>query len=457
MFERVRSRIQAASRYSSDRWLYAWGLGYAAVGAGSLLVPLYAITLGAGPFVVGLIESLAGLAGIPGALIWGRLADRTGQRRTFVTISLFGTAAVLAVFPFIDTPTSVVVLNGILWFMVAAASPVVTVFMLENQTRSAWDRRIGLLNAYQRYGWVGGLLGGTLWLGTIARLQSTVQAQRSLFILCAGAAGLAVPLVFLWLPAKATTSAKRLTRTSHVGRIVASSGRYVKLIPYVPSRAVGSIASVDARRLLGRLTPDLRRYLLISLVFYIGFAIFFGPLPVYLTVEGLSSSTIFGLFIVSSLASAVIFVPVGRWSTVRGPKWLQTRALSIRALLFPAIGLLGLIASLALRVIGFGIGFALIGFTWAIIAVTGAGLVSRIAPERIRGEALGIYTAVAGLGGGVGGILGGMLARVFTYQATFGVAGVTVLLSILLLMVWSPPVDDADRSDPFTLEVESNE
>lgn len=154
MFEAVRARIERVSRYSSDRWLYAWALGYAAIGAASLLVPVYALVLGADPFVVGLVEATAGLAGVPGALLWGRLADRTGQRRTFVIITLVGTGIVLAIFPFVDTLSFVVTANAVLWFTVAAATPVVTLFMIEGVPEREWEARIGLLNAYQRYGWV---------------------------------------------------------------------------------------------------------------------------------------------------------------------------------------------------------------------------------------------------------------------------------------------------------------
>ncbi|MFC6989855.1 hypothetical protein ACFQJD_16205 [Haloplanus sp. GCM10025708] len=60
------SAVAAASEHRSDRWLYAWALGYAAIGAASLLVPLYAIELGADPFVASALEATAGLAGVPG-------------------------------------------------------------------------------------------------------------------------------------------------------------------------------------------------------------------------------------------------------------------------------------------------------------------------------------------------------------------------------------------------------
>jgi len=43
----------------TDRWLLAWGFGYVAVGAASLLIPLHALALGGGALVVGLLASTA--------------------------------------------------------------------------------------------------------------------------------------------------------------------------------------------------------------------------------------------------------------------------------------------------------------------------------------------------------------------------------------------------------------
>ena len=47
-----------------DRWLYAWALGYVPVGLASLLVSLYALSLGASAFDVGLLASTAAFAGV---------------------------------------------------------------------------------------------------------------------------------------------------------------------------------------------------------------------------------------------------------------------------------------------------------------------------------------------------------------------------------------------------------
>ncbi|WP_251343150.1 MFS transporter [Haloplanus halophilus] len=437
----VRRFVAGLSRHASDRWLYAWALGYAAVGAASLLVPLYAVALGADPFVVGLVEAAAGLAGVPGALVWGRLADRTGNRRGFVLGGLFGAGVVLALFPRLTSPRAVVLLNAALWFVVSAASPVVTLFMIEGTPEREWGERIGLLNAFQRYGWVGGLVGGTLWLGVGAVGPSVVAAQRGLFLLCAAASVVATPLAFYWLPPETTTSPRRLGRSSALGRLVAG-GRYAKLVAFVPLRAV-RVRRPSPRRLLSRFPSGLRRYFLVAALFSTAFSVFFGPLPVFLADLQYPDTLIFGLFIVSNAVSAIVFVPVGRLTARIDPAALQVRALGVRTLLFPAFGLAGGLAAWWLRTGSLALGFAVVGLTWAVVAVTGAALVSRAAPAPLRGEALGVYTALSGVGAGVGGVLGGALARVAGYAVAFGAAGLLVGCSAAVLLTTDLTGSDA--------------
>jgi hypothetical protein len=55
-------------------------------------------------------------------------------------------------------------------------------------------------------------------------------------------------------------------------------------------------------------------------------------------------------------------------------------------------------------VLGGAVGvFAVLGVTWTVIAATGTGLVTRLAPSTIRGEALGVHAASVATAGGVGG------------------------------------------------------
>ena len=92
----------------SDRWLYAWGLASVAFGGASLVVPLYVVDLGGGPFVLGVLAAVAAVVGVPGALWFGRVADRTGRRRGLVLAALVAATLALVIVPLTDRIAAVV-------------------------------------------------------------------------------------------------------------------------------------------------------------------------------------------------------------------------------------------------------------------------------------------------------------------------------------------------------------
>jgi MFS family permease len=71
--------------------------------------------------------------------------------------------------------------------------------------------------------------------------------------------------------------------------------------------------------------------------------------------------------------------------------------------------------------------FGVIGVSWAVIAVTAGTIVTRLAPAQLRGEALGVYAALAALAGGVGSIAGGVLANALGFVTAFAAAGAVIL------------------------------
>lgn len=81
-----------------------------------------------------------------------------------------------------------------------------------------------------------------------------------------------------------------------------------------------------------------------------------------------------------------------------------------------------------------GVLFALIGVTWAVIAVTGGTIVARLAPASLRGEALGVYTALSTLAGGIGSIVGGVLANASGFVVAFVVAGAVIVVGAAIVV-----------------------
>lgn len=406
-----------------DRWLLAWGLGSVAAGAASLLVPLYVVELGGGPVELGVLAASAALVGAPGAIAAGTAADGAGNRRRLLLGTLAGLAATFAVFPLLSSVPAVVVVNAGLWLVWAAAAPVVTMLAVDGAPESAWNRRIGRLNAYQGYGWAGGLVLGLAWTAVGSRFVPPRLAQQSLFLacgLCAAAAFLATARA---LPPEA--AAHSAVQTRRIRRFVLGTRRGIKgaTFLFAPNRLYWATRDIHPRRLFERVGRPLAAYLVAAALFFAGTAAFWAPLPALLADYG--SDLVFGLYLASSLVSALLYGPAGRLGDRYDLRTVLAGALGGRGLLFPLVAVVpAAVAATALPATA--VLLALVGATWAVIAVAGTAMVTRLAPPALRAEAVGIYTALGAIAGAAGGLLGGALAA-SSYGLAFAVAGALVL------------------------------
>ncbi|MFC7197474.1 MFS transporter [Halosimplex aquaticum] len=202
----------------TERWLYSWGLGSVASGGASLLVPLYLVQLGASPFQLGLLASTAALVGAPGAVAFGRLANRVDHRRSLVLATLATVALALAAVPLLTGIGAVIAANAVLWLVVASVAPVLTMVVVDDAPEAAWSERIGLLNKYQGYGWAGGLVLGTVWPLVGVRVVGPDAATRVLFWVlaaCAGASALSAARTLPRPPRTPTSRGSRRCDGSH--------------------------------------------------------------------------------------------------------------------------------------------------------------------------------------------------------------------------------------------------
>ncbi|WP_321168065.1 MFS transporter [Halobaculum saliterrae] len=426
------------------RWLIAWGLGYAAVGGASVLVPLYAIALDASLAFVGLIAATAALVGVPGALAWAALAAKTHRRRPFVLVALGATAGVLALVPLATTPAAVLALNAALWFVVAAAVPVLNLIVVEGAPVEEWDGRIASLNAWQGYGWVAGLVVGTAWTLAVPRFGvAPIRGQRLLFLVLAVVATAALLLARVWYPEPSTVSAERFRRVyDRLSRSNWGAGRYLRASLYGPTRVFWGLRtlgngtrprreSAGVPNPLAGFSPSLRRYVLAVVVFSLGFAVFWGPVPAFLA-ERVDDGAVFAVYLAGNLGSAVCYGPAGRLAGKYAPRSVQAAALAGRAGLFPGVAFVALVLP---ALAGFSLVFGLIGVTWAVIAITSASIVTRLADDGNRGAALGVQAAAAGLATAVGSALGGVVAGAAGYLPTFGLGAALVLTGLVLVML----------------------
>jgi MFS family permease len=359
----------------------------------------------------------------------GRLADRTGHRRTYLVGSLGLVAATLLALPVLPGIWAVVAANAVVWFAAAAAGPVVTLLSTVGAREAEWPARFGRLNEYHGWGWAGGLLLGTVWVAVGTRLATPLLAQRTFFLACGACAAVGTVGAWRWLPADV-----RRPRAEPVSRALARakrSGVRGATVPVWPSRLYFATRGLDPRAFVRRLTPRLTAYFGAAGLFFAGFSAFFAPLPLFLTDPvdgaGFGDGVVFALYLANSVGSALLYARVGGLASRRDPTLLQVGGLGVRALAFPAVGAAGLwIANDGATLAAVGAAFLVVGVTWAVIAVTGTTVVTRLAPPAIKGEALGVYAALAAGAGALGSLLGGVVAEA-GYLTAFSVAGGLVL------------------------------
>ena len=415
--------------HMSERWLPAWGLAAVAFGGASLIVPLYVVELGGEAFDLGILFATGSFVGVPGALIFGNLADKTGKRRIFVILAMVLTATTMLVIPFLDQILLVIIANALLWFGFAAAVPVLTLLAVAGEPENRWSDLIARLNKFQGIGWAAGLALGFALIAGASTVVDTITAQRWFFGACAACAGAGLLLGLRTLPpdpiAGEEPSPRRLRRRIRDAPRFNIRGA---AFPFTPGRF--DPRDLHPRNFVERFSPPLGLYFSAVLIIFTGFAVFFAPLPAYLADSGHGSTEIFGLYLVLNVGAAAFF---GRAAMLAGKYEVipvHMGGLLARGIALPLVAVVGVAVGGTLVGLGaISLVFIVIGMSWAVIAVTAATLVTTLAPAAIRGEALGVYGALVAVGGGIGGFVGGWLAG-FGYVLAFGSAGGLVLLGI---------------------------
>ncbi|MFB6177997.1 MAG: MFS transporter, partial [Halobaculum sp.] len=303
----------------------------------------------------------------------------------------------------------VIGLNAVFWLAVGALAPVLTMLVVDAVPESEWETQIGRLNTFQGYGWAVGLVLGMLWTGVLGRVTTAGFAQQSLLALCAVVVAAATLSAVRTLPPdRATAHVATGQRSRRIARLLSQSRRNVRgaTFPFTPNRLYWATRSLRPSALRQRFSRQLGLYFLAATLFFTGFAAFWAPLPLYLERLGYDSGLIFGLYLVSGLASAGLYGRVGPLLDRVEPHWLQSGAVAVRGLVIVAVGSVGALGS-TLALGGIAVALGAIGATWAVVAVVGTSMVTRFTPARLRGEVLGTYTALGAVAGGLGSVAGG--------------------------------------------------
>ncbi|OGS45684.1 MAG: hypothetical protein A3K66_03425 [Euryarchaeota archaeon RBG_16_67_27] len=418
------------SQANGSRWFYSFVPHGMAGGATSTLIPLFAYALGGNLADVGIIAAATSIASVPAFLLWGLLSDRIGRRRVFLLVGFLGSGLSFALMALCGTMSQFYLANLLIGFLGAASGPVSAVLVMETSERKKWPSKLAFLSRLSGVGWVVGLALGVAWLTIGPVLVGELGAMRALFVIGAALGLLSGILAASWL-AEPTVRVER--RDVHLVDIHFR----VERVKYLPMRLLHYVDPRNHRGSRVRLARPLRTYLLSVFLLFGGFTAFYGFFPIFLKeAYALTSPQVFVVFIASQVTSAAFYPRVGRWVSDHGGRRVQLYASLGRAVLFPSFFLVAL-APLPWEA-RFATALALhagVGLCWAMINVAGSTLVSRLAPDGARAQALGAFNSMQGFGSILGPLVGGFVAQGLGYAGAFASSAAFILAGAVILAV----------------------
>ncbi len=413
-------------RPNGSRWFYSYLPQGIAGGATSPLIPLFAYALGASLGDVGIIAAATSIAAVPAFMLWGSLSDRLKARKAFLILGFLGTAVSFLAMALCFNLPEFYLANLLIGFLGAASAPVGAVLVMETSERPLWPGRLAFISQLTGVGYIVGLSVGAVWLAIGPVLLGILSAMRGLFVIGASLGLLSGVLAGMWLQEPKEYLERRSIH------IVEALYR-IERVKFLPMRMLHFLDFRNHRT--SKFSRPLRTYLACVFLLFSGFTAFYGFFPILLQqVYGMSESAVFAVYIASQVGSVMAYIRVGRWVQERGSRRTQLYASLGRSVLFPAFLLFVLVPLSPLVVLAGVLALhAAVGLCWALINVSGSTLVSDLAPEDARGEAMGAYNAVQGFGSILGPLLGGFAAEFYGYAVGIGVSVAFILAGVAIL------------------------
>lgn len=406
-------------------------------GAASPLLPLFVYFLGGGAKEVGTLASVASFVGVVASLVWGNLSDRTSRRLPFVLASFLGLVFCYGLLPVAGNVQHLIALNALISMFWMASAAVSALIIMESFPEADWEREIGQFNLYAGLGWTGGLALGAGWTAMMLPLVGEGWGLRSLGAVIALLSALAVALAVLWL----REPKSHLPARSFRGLWTATTNFLFERFRYGPSYLYHLLSPRQILRFLqGRtaLGPDLVLSYYGVLLASMGFSTFFVPLPIFLRAElGWPNWLVYaGFYIVHNLVSAFSYALARRGVDLWGHRPALAFALLIRTLGF------GAFAWVEMGAVGWAVPILAVftGASWSFYQLSVVAIVSRLAPQGLRGQALGGYNALSGLGNMFGALAGGFLTDYLGFTAATLAGAALVFLAMPILLVEGRPI-----------------
>jgi len=360
------------------------------------VLPLFALSLGAGPEAIGLAVGISTVTGILFKLPSGALSDVIGRRKTMLIGLVFFAFAPFA-YLLIDSYAQLVAVRFIHGFATAVYGPVAMAVVAD----IAGERKGELLSWFSSVGIIGGLLGAPLG-GLILSLSATggsyePRTFQLVYTICGVSGVTALALAM-----------RTLLRDEHVQ----GNGFRSRMSQFVTG--IKEVIS-DVRVVATSSVEGLQNMTMGALEAF---------LPIYaVEVAGLSAFEAGLLWAVQIVVTMVSKPLMGRISDRFGRKPIIVAGLILCAISFFFIPLLKSFSTLSAAALLFGLGEA-------FVTSSSAAMVADMCKARHFGTAMGVFGTIFDIGHASGPILSGILIGAWGYLPAFALMAAVLTLAV---------------------------
>ncbi|WP_287583650.1 MFS transporter [Candidatus Borrarchaeum sp.] len=367
----------------------------------SVILPLYALSIGATLFQISLILGVFFGMNSATTVIMGSLSDILGTRKPFLMFSLIGSAIALCLIPFISIPVYLIVLMGLLGVIISAYPPNMFGLVSEISAKTEKGKNMGILNTSISLGWAL----GSFFSGLI---EDLFGFALSFYIGCSFAVfAAAIILIFLKETKTGIIKDRSLKTIWHKLKRRIIPGCCGEEIDYLKKNGLNWLFAAVFTRYFAY-------WGVLALV-----TVFFSTLVPIIWV-----GILIGL---NNGLQAVTMTPIGKLSDKIGRKPIIY------------LGLIGTSAVLVLYAIANGlfiliIAQILLSFAFAGIFTGESAFVADVAPEFKHNEIMGFLSFVLGFASLTGSLFAGFIAEILGIRIMFMILSILPVFGSLIVL-----------------------
>lgn len=378
--------------------------------AGTAILPLFLVAVGAPPFVLGIIEAVAdGLSSFT-KLFGGWLGDRVTQRRPWAALGYVTTGITTGLYALAVNWPGILIARAVGWAGRGLRSPLHDAMLTDVVPPEARGRAFGFDEAADTLGAICGPLAALGLLTVFARSMPTIDAYRWIFVLAA------------------------------VPGILAA----VSILALVSEKPHERDGKLTFRGSLSVLPPSFRRYLIG--IFLFGIGDYANTLLILRATQVLTStlgpeqagSIAVALYTLHNVLYMAGAFPVGALADRIGKRWFLTGAYLLAALYnllliveIPSVAVLALV-------------FALAGTVYSSQQSLERAVAADLVPERVRSTGFGVLATVNGLGDFVSSLVVGLLWTIFSPAVGFAYSFVLSLVGAAAITIALRSMNDEE-------------